>query len=157
MKRTVLFSSLIALFLGAGTYAAFASDDGEKKSRKQQQQEKKLAKIESKYNRTGTMKRCVSVNQLRRSDVLDDQTIFFESTGKRAYLNKLKRVCPRLYDEDRFSYRVHSGQLCANEVITVINDFGQPWFSCGLGEFELLEKKSKQERKKEKAVSEKNK
>jgi hypothetical protein len=82
--------------------------------------------------------RCLSLSSIDHTEVIDDQTIAFYLRGGRIYLNRLDRACRNL-DRDRpFSYRTATGQLCANDVINVIEDFGPgPIFgdTCGLEHF----------------------
>ncbi|UTW54996.1 hypothetical protein [Kordiimonas sp. SCSIO 12610] len=116
--------------------AAFA--DEEKLSRG----EKRLASIMEKYEKNGKIKRCVNLRRLRESKVIDDKTIFFRGIGKTGYLNRLNGNCIGLAREERFSYSTTINQLCRGEILTVLDNFGRPWGSCGLGEFEELSKKT---------------
>lgn len=104
--------------------------------------EKRLAKLQEDYAPTGETRNCVSLNRLRDSTIIDDQTIYFKAPGKTVYVNRLPNKCPRLAAEERFSYSVSIGQLCKLELITVIDSFGHNWSRCGLGEFEVWKKKT---------------
>lgn len=130
------------VILGVGIAFAANADEGKKK---QSRAEKRMASVEEKYEPTGQTKRCVPLRSLRDSRIIDDQTIFFRAGGGKAYLNRLPRRCPRLASEERFSYRVSIGQLCNTEIITVLDSMGSSWGSCGLGDFEVWQKKSKAE------------
>lgn len=82
--------------------------------------------------------RCVTVSRIDRTEVIDDRTIAFHLKGGDIYINRLDRACPRLDREGRFSYRVTTGQLCANDLITVLEQSGlglRTGVSCGLGLF----------------------
>jgi len=82
--------------------------------------------------------RCISLSSIDRTEVIDNQTIAFYLTGGRVYLNRLGRACRNLGRNRPFSYRTMTGQLCAIDTITVIEDFGasaMPGDTCGLGEF----------------------
>lgn len=138
MKNKVLCSALLMSALLGGTSAA-----DEKEMTKA---EKRLAQIEKKYQPTGQTRACVPLRSLRESRVIDDQTIFFKGPGKRAYINRLPRRCSRLAFENRFSYTTTIGQLCKSEIITVLDNMGSAWGSCGLGQFEEWEKKPKTEK-----------
>jgi hypothetical protein len=129
------------LALGLSSFA-YADDNGEKK---QTRAEKKWSKVEARYQPTGETKRCVPLRHLRESRILDAQTIFFRSVGKKAYVNRLPRKCPRLVAEERFSYSTTIGQLCNTEIITVIDSMGSSWGGCGLGDFEVWQRKPKVE------------
>lgn len=130
------------VFLGIGIAFAASAEEGEKK---QSRAEKRMASVEKKYEPTGKTKRCVPLRSLRESRIIDDQTIFFRGLGSKAYVNRLPRRCPRLASEERFSYRVSIGQLCNTEIITVLDSMGGSWGSCGLGDFEVWQKKNEEE------------
>lgn len=83
--------------------------------------------------------RCVSLSSIDRTEVIDDQTIAFYLRGGRVYLNHLARACRNLRPNQAFSYRTATGQLCAIDVINVIEDFGPGanfGDTCALGQFE---------------------
>jgi hypothetical protein len=83
--------------------------------------------------------RCVSLNRIDRTEVIDDQTIAFHLRGGDILLNRLGRTCNGLAREDRFSYRVTSGQLCRSDSITVLENsvFGLGrGASCVLNDFD---------------------
>jgi hypothetical protein len=76
-----------------------------------------------------------------RTHVLDDQTILFYMRGDRAYRNYLPRKCPGLEREDRFMYETRGGRLCSIDTITVLEQWGarlERGQTCGLGEFHPL-------------------
>ena len=98
------------------------------------------------YEATGKVEACVPMRSLRQSIILDDHTIFFESVGRRGYMNRLPHRCPGLTREERFAYANSFGSLCRAEIITVLDSFGRSWGSCGLGDFEEYKKKPKQDR-----------
>jgi hypothetical protein len=112
--------------------------DDEKLSRSEQ----RLATIMKKYEKTGKTKSCIGIRRIRESRVIDDSMIFFRGIGKTGYLNKLSGKCIGLAREERFSYSTTISQLCRGEILTVLDSFGRPWGSCGLGEFEELTKKA---------------
>ncbi len=122
-----------------------SADEAEpkEKSRSEKKAEKAMAKIMKKYAYTGKVKNCLSTSRLHNSQVIDDQTIFFDSVGKKAYMMKLPRKCSRLGHEKRFAYKVSTNQLCDMDLITVLDGYGRTWASCGLGKFEEMERKPK--------------
>lgn len=133
MKPNLLcFTLLTAAFFG-GTSAT-----GEDT---RTQAEQRMAEIQQEYYLTGTVRSCVSLQALRDSRVIDNQTIFFKGPGRTAYLNKLPRRCTRLAIENRFAYRTSIGQLCHLDVITVVDNFGRTWSRCGLGKFQEMKSK----------------
>ena len=116
-----------------------------KLSKKEKRALKKMENIKEKYAPTGETENCITVRHMRNSVIIDDQTIFFKHSGKYGYMNKLKRECPRLENEGRFSYEVFGSRLCRNEIITVLDSFGRSWASCSLGEFEEWSKIPKEQ------------
>jgi hypothetical protein len=81
---------------------------------------------------------CISLNDIDRTSVVDDNTILFYSRGHDVYRNDLPHSCPELRNEQRFMYRVALTQLCSNDTITVLQDAGfgfMPGPTCGLGKF----------------------
>lgn len=139
MKQTALWPTLLVAMLAFG---GTTSADDEKMTRS----EKRMARIMEDYRPTGDVKRCVPLRFLHDSTIVDDQTIFFKSVGKRGYLNRLPHKCSRLFAEERFMYSTSISSLCKMEIITVLDSFGRQWGSCGLGEFEEMEKLSKAEK-----------
>jgi len=82
--------------------------------------------------------RCVALSRIDRTEVIDNQTVAFFMRGRDIFLNRLDVECPRLDHERRFSYRTSTGQLCAIDRITVIENTGfglGAGASCGLGMF----------------------
>lgn len=83
-------------------------------------------------------KRCISVSQLRSTRVVDDKNILFYMRGNTIYQNILPRQCHGLAREDRFSYRVSTGQLCQIDSIRVLYSLGSELReanACSLGYF----------------------
>ncbi len=128
-----------------------AQEDGEQAgedknkavSRMERRAAERMARLKERYTFTGETTRCVNVRRLGNSDAIDDETLFFKGLGKTAYVNRLLNKCPRLASEDRFAYDTPSSQLCRGELITVMDNFGQAWGSCAIGDFEILKKKQK--------------
>jgi hypothetical protein len=80
---------------------------------------------------------CVSVNRIRRTEVIDDQTVLFEMNGDVYLSNILERECPGLDREKRFMHETY-GRLCDIDTITVLEQWGSSFrsgFTCGLGKF----------------------
>jgi hypothetical protein len=86
-----------------------------------------------------TPRDCLYVSSVRRTEVLDDQTIIFYMRGNKvAYRNYLAHKCPGLARSGRFMYEVHMSRLCSIDTITVLEQWGvglQPGFTCRLGDF----------------------
>jgi hypothetical protein len=86
---------------------------------------------------------CVSTYQIRDTKIIDDRTIDFKMSGGKTLRNTLPYSCPSLKYEERFSYRLSTGQLCSVDVIRVLNSYGghlQEGAACGLGQFQPVEK-----------------
>lgn len=82
--------------------------------------------------------KCVSVNRIRQTEIIDERTVLFRMSGNRIYRNELAVSCPRLVQEKRFSYDVHVNRLCDTDYITVLEYWGtqlREGPSCGLGMF----------------------
>ena len=81
---------------------------------------------------------CVTVNRIRRTDIINDNNILFYMNGGKIYRNYLPRKCPRLEREDAFTYDVRTNSLCNVDVIYVLERFGgslRRGPGCGLGMF----------------------
>lgn len=108
-----------------------------------------LAKTSDKpdpYVADGAPVDCISINQIRSSNVRDDRTIDFEASGKKIYRNTLPNSCPSLGFERRFAYKTSISQLCSVDIITVLTSGGpglQRGASCGLGKFQPMVKAAK--------------
>jgi hypothetical protein len=84
------------------------------------------------------VERCISLNRISRTEVLDDHNILFYMRGGKIYRNQLPHRCPGLRRQQPFMYRTSLSQLCDLDVVTVLHDhsFGfTPGASCGLGRF----------------------
>jgi hypothetical protein len=80
---------------------------------------------------------CVSVNRIRRTEVIDDQTVLFEMNGDVYLSNLLEQKCPGLDREKRFMHETY-GRLCDVDTITVLEQWGTSFregFTCRLGKF----------------------
>lgn len=89
---------------------------------------------------------CVQIRSIRSTNVRDDRTIDFIMNGNKVYRNSLPNSCPSLGFERRFLYRTSLSQLCSVDIITVLYNAGtnlQPGASCGLGQFQPMEKAAK--------------
>jgi hypothetical protein len=85
--------------------------------------------------------RCLSMNSIRSTTVLDDTRVLFFQARDKIFLNRLDRECLGLARYGTFEYRVQSGarhaRLCDTDSITVIESSGRG-LNCGLGRFEPL-------------------
>jgi hypothetical protein len=85
---------------------------------------------------------CIQLNQIERTEILDDQTMIFHMRGNKAWKNKLPNKCPRLKFEGRYLFKTSINSICNTDIITVLFQTGggvsglQEGASCGLGTFE---------------------
>ena len=91
------------------------------------------------YRATGKIQNCLARFMIARTEILNDYTILFHMHNRKVFKNELPYRCIRLGSEKRFSYTLTSALLCDDTIITVFSLSG-PISSCGLGEFEELEK-----------------
>ena len=153
LKRVLSVSFLVAALVFPGATAQDNSKPEQKtrteeekpKGRLERRAAERRARLMEKYESTGHTETCVPMRTLRQSVIFDNQTIFFESTGRRAFINHLPNKCAGLLREQRFAYANSFGSLCRGQIITILDNFGRSWGSCGLGEFEELKKKPKDE------------
>ena len=86
---------------------------------------------------------CVSLRNIRSTDIVDGSTIDFKMNGGKTYRNSLPYSCPGLKFEDRFSYRTSTNQLCSVDIVRVLHNYGgrlTEGAGCGLGKFQPVEK-----------------
>ncbi len=80
---------------------------------------------------------CIDLARIRRTEVVDDNTILFYLRGGDVYVNELTYRCPGLGFEDGFSYTTSLTKLCSNKEIIRVLDRGT---ACGLGTFTKIDK-----------------
>ncbi|MBS0505698.1 MAG: hypothetical protein JSS55_18245 [Proteobacteria bacterium] len=89
----------------------------------------------------GPAKTCVPLNQIRNSHVLSDRVIDFDNGTRSSttYRVVLPQGCPQLGFEQRFAYETSLTQLCAQDIITVLQSPGiTRGASCGLAAFQPI-------------------
>ena len=89
----------------------------------------------------GESESCISVSNIRDTDVIDERTIDFRTPGGRIYRNRLANSCPRL-ESSGFTYTTTISRLCRGEIVYPIERFGGELSrgpGCGLGEFVPIE------------------
>ncbi|MFK3888734.1 hypothetical protein [Sphingomonas sp. NPDC079357] len=85
----------------------------------------------------GPTRTCLSLASIEETLVRNDQVIDFRTTGRRLYRVALPQRCPGLGSERRFGYATSIGQLCAQDLITVLYVSGPTrGASCGLAPFQ---------------------
>jgi len=75
---------------------------------------------------------CISINQIRRTEIVDDQTILFHMRGGRIQKATLAFRCPSLRFYGTIRYEVYTNRLCAR-VDTIISRSGS---HCPIAEIE---------------------
>ena len=90
---------------------------------------------------TGPARSCVPLTQIRNSRVRSDRVIDFSTgAGRKAYRVVLNQSCPQLGFEQRFTYSTSLSQLCAQDIITVLQGpTVTRGASCGLAPFTPIE------------------
>ncbi len=90
----------------------------------------------------GQTESCIRVTDVRRTSVIDDQTILFYLRRGGVYRNHLRSSCRGLTrGGGRFSYTARGGRLCSVDTITVPDPIDRnlrTGMTCRLGEFEIL-------------------
>jgi hypothetical protein len=91
---------------------------------------------------TAELATCVDLNRIDHTHVVDDRNILFYLRGGNIYLNRLAHAAIGLERNRPFMYRTSIGRICANDLITVLEDWGfgfTPGASSALGKFELID------------------
>lgn len=133
MRTKWLFAAMIAA-IGAGCATA----------REAPEMSEKVSQRLAEFEATGEVRSCLGVTQIRQIDALDDWR-FLVRAGGTYYLNEVSGRCNGAdRSSNRLQYTIPTGQLCRNEIITVVDNLnGFTVGSCGLGSFqELAEKPS---------------
>lgn len=92
-------------------------------------------------SKTGNAESCISITQIRSTNVVSGRVIDFEMNGNRVYRNVLPIACPTLASEERFAYRTSIAQLCSTDTITVLRNPGlSRGPTCGLGQFQPVQR-----------------
>lgn len=85
---------------------------------------------------------CLPLVRIDHTSVVDDQNILFYTHGGRIYLNRLANPAPGLGVDGPFMYKTSIDQLCANQIITVLESVGfgyLPGSTSALGKFEPID------------------
>lgn len=146
---------VVSVFIAALTVQSFAVPSYafvDIESRNEKVSKERLAKFHERYTATGKERRCIPYSQIRNTEVLNNDIIFFRTTGRKGYINKLSHACPQLLFEERFAYRSTGGSLCRGQIITVLDSFGMNLSSCSLGDFQEYKRKPKDTGPKDSAI-----
>ena len=97
--------------------------------------------------KVGDSKSCLPIRRIRSIRALDELNLLVTVRGGERYLNQVNTRCnaaDRSYA--RLNYKLPNGQLCQNDIINVVDaTTGVPIGSCGLNEFQTLEKSPDQD------------
>ena len=123
-----------ACALALGACASSGTDDGEDK----------VAAALAGFEKTGETESCLSLRRIDQIKPLDDRNFLIRVGRKDYYLNEVSGRCSNADGiNTRLQYKTALSQLCRNELISVVdNSTGMNIGSCGLGNFQKLEKKS---------------
>jgi len=126
----LLFSAGLA---AAGCATAAPGDDA-----MSERAAERLAQFEA----TGETENCLRTTRIQSITALDDRHLLVRASGNNYYLNKVSGKCSGAHwAGSRLQYTITTGQLCRNEIITVVdNATGITEGSCGLNGFEKLER-----------------
>ncbi len=97
-------------------------------------------------------KRCIPIQRIKSTRVVDNQHIKFELTGGEVLMNTLPHKCPGLSRNDPFMYKTSLSQLCDLDTITVLQHIGggfMPGATCGLGKFVPYVEEKKEDKDKD--------
>ncbi len=86
-------------------------------------------------------KKCLSLHAINTMKVIDENNILFYVRGQKLYQNTLPRKCSGLRPGSVISYEVYMGRLCSNDLISVMDKFGDrfsPSNKCSIGKFEQI-------------------
>lgn len=87
---------------------------------------------------------CLSLSQIKRIEIIDDQTLKFHMRGGGPdYLNHLPYRCPGLKHRGAFMHATSTSNYCDLDIITQIDtSIGMRLGSCPLGNFEAVARES---------------
>lgn len=130
MKKSILALPVLAAMAATLTFSAAPANS-------------KAEKFE--VREAGEPISCISLRNIKDTDIIDNSTIDFKMAGGKTYRNTLRHSCSGLKSEDRFTYRVSGSQLCSVDMIHVLEDWGgrlERGAGCSLGKFQPVERVS---------------
>ncbi|MFS0848336.1 hypothetical protein AB3M93_02550 [Novosphingobium panipatense] len=87
----------------------------------------------------GPAEDCLPLHQFSNTRIRDDRTIdFISGTGSRVWRVTLPNTCNGLKAADTFTYETSLTQLCRQDIIYPLQQFGGSWQrmgGCGMGPF----------------------
>lgn len=107
----------------------------------------KAAERLAEFDRTGDMRTCLSLRSIDQIKPLDESHFLVRVGVNDYYLNEIPGRCSGADNSfNRLQYTTSLSQLCRSEIISIVdNTSGFTVGSCGLGSFERLEKKPKED------------
>lgn len=91
----------------------------------------------------GKTERCLLLNRIRHTKVVDEKTVLFYLSNNDVYRNDLPHPCGQLRSDEGFLYKSSINQLCSVDTITPLVRAGGGYMataSCGLGKFTAIDK-----------------
>jgi len=132
MKRLIISSMMVsAIAISACATVVSDADAADKAA-------ERLAEFDA----TGETTSCLNLRRIRSITPLDDKT-FLVRVGNEYYVNRVSGRCAGADSSfNRLQYTTSQSNLCRNQIVSVVdNSQGFTVGSCGLGDFERLEKK----------------
>jgi len=103
----------------------------------------KDAALLARYTRTGEILTCLPSSTQNDFTAIGD-SMFLVRSGNRYYLTETRGSCKRADDPfHRIELVIRGGQICRNQIVNVVDSSGFFAGSCGLGDFERLERAPK--------------
>lgn len=86
---------------------------------------------------TGKTQFCISGDRIKRTKIIDNETILFLTYDEGYFVNKLPRRCGGLKIANGFTFDTRgTNDVCGSTTIDLINSDGKTGQFCGLGRFE---------------------
>ncbi len=135
----ILKSALVIAGLALAVIPASVDAMAKKASAEPQKDSQAL----DKYNRTGQFEKCLPLNRIQHSRILNDHQILFEMTGGDDFLNEPKSGCPSLSPSYALTYETSIHQLCNTQIVRLIEPSSSvpERGACNIAQFERLTKK----------------
>lgn len=91
----------------------------------------------------GKQENCLMLSRIRKTQVVDQNTVLFYFSQNEIYKNTLPHTCNSLRSDTAVEYRSSINELCSTDIITPLVSTGGGYMhagSCGLGRFERIDK-----------------
>jgi hypothetical protein len=117
----------LALMLGAAAALAGCATDADR-----------VPSSQRLWTAQGDPVSCITIRNIRSTNVVDDRTINFVVGSNRMFRNELPVACPGLGFSRAFKHNSRTSQLCSVDTITVIQPGRSAGAQCGLGRFQPM-------------------